>query len=388
VLAAKARVPASHQEDAQMASNHQARPSPIVQHRLASLRRVMKSKGIGALLISRHMDYHYLTGFTGEDSAVLLTNREVHVISDGRFDVALNRECAWARRWLRKKLLHDEVAHVCSELRLKRLSVQPEGMTVDEFIKLRALANGTTLEHAPPAVADLRKIKDDSEVKAIRKAIRVAEDAFRALLDTLAIGQTERDVAARLEYEMKQRGASDPSFPTIVAEGPNAALPHAHPGTRKLRRGSALLLDWGARVGMYCSDLTRVVFIGSIPPKIGRIYDIVLEAQRRAIAAIRPKVRVCEVDRVAREYIEQAGFGAEFNHGLGHGIGLNIHEAPSLSWRSDEPLAAGMVVTVEPGIYLEGVGGVRIEDDVLVTPNGHRVLSRLERGRDRMVLAL
>lgn len=185
---------------------------------------------------------------------------------------------------------------------------------------------------------------------------------------------------------MRRRGATGTAFPSICAEGRNAALPHAHPGARRVKHGSAILFDWGARVGRYCSDLTRVVFVGSIPPKIGAVYPIVLEAQRRAIAALRPGARMCDVDAVARDYIRDAGFGEAFNHGLGHGLGLDVHEPPSLSWRSTEKLEPGMVVTVEPGIYLPGVGGVRIEDDCLVGERNGRVLSGLGKSLSEAVL--
>ena len=213
----------------------------------------------------------------------------------------------------------------------------------------------------------------------MNKALRNAEEAFLAMRKTIKVGQTEQEMAARLEYEMKLRGASGPSFPTICAEGANSALPHASPGQRKVKRGSAVLFDWGARVNGYCSDLTRMVFVGSIPRKIGEIYEIVLEAQLAAIDAIRPGRRMCDVDAVARKIVTDAGYGERFNHGLGHGLGIDVHEAPSLSWRSKAKLEPGMLVTAEPGIYLPGIGGVRIEDDVLVTRTGKRVLSKLSK---------
>ena len=232
----------------------------------------------------------------------------------------------------------------------------------------------------------MRTCKDAAEIDTISQAIRIAQDAFKATCRSIRVGQTEKQIAARLEYEMQKRGSGKAAFPTIVAEGPNAALPHAFPGGRRVKRGSAILFDWGATFPFYCSDLTRVVFVGRIPPKIRRIYGIVQEAKEKATAAIRPGARMCDVDAVARSHIKQAGFGKYFGHGLGHGLGLNVHEAPSLSWRSKEKLQAGMVVTVEPGIYLPNVGGVRIEDDVLVTADGCRVLSWLSTAPESAVL--
>lgn len=360
-----------------MASRGNGRPSAEIRDRLARCRREMKKHRIGAFLISSRNDHYYVTGFNGEDSAVLITPREVHLITDGRFDESARQEAPWAKKWLRKGWLNDEIAAVARRLKLRSLAVQAEKLTVKDHAALRKKAKGVRLIEAPPIPQNMRKFKSAAELRQMQKAIRVAEEAFRETVRAIRIGMTELDLAARIEFEMKKRGATGLAFPTICAEGPNAALPHAQPGRRKVRRGSAILFDWGARVGGYCSDLTRVVFIGSIPPKLREVYLTVLEAQERAIRAIRPGRCMCDVDAVARDYIARAGFGEAFNHGLGHGFGLDVHEAPSLSWRSDEKLAAGMVVTVEPGVYLPSVGGVRIEDDVLVTRTGARVLSRL-----------
>ena len=360
--------------------------SAVVTSRIGRCRRRMKKHSISAFLVTSRMDHYYLTGFTGEDSAVLITPREVHIISDSRFEESIKGECPWATTWLRREQLTDEIANVCKKLKIRSMAVQPDHMTLADHGALKKKAKGTRFVEAPTIVSDMRCLKDETELAGIRKAIRVAEDAFLAMRETIRVGQTEREMAALLEYEMQKRGAMGASFPTICAEGPNAALPHAQPGRRKVKRGSAILFDWGAVVGFYCSDLTRMVFVGSIPAKIGEIYQVALEAQKRAIADIRPGRRMCDVDSVARDYIKEAGYGEYFGHGLGHGFGLNVHEAPSLSWRSDAKLKAGMAVTVEPGIYLPGVGGVRVEDDVLVTPKGSRVLSRLSRKLEDAVI--
>ncbi len=214
--------------------------SPVIADRIKGCRRQMKKRRIGALLITNPVDYFYVTGFTGEDSAVLLTPREVHVITDGRFDESSKKECPWAKKWLRKLLLNDEIAKVCAELKLRSLAVQPEHMTVGDHATLAKLAKRTRLVKAPPITTELRCLKSPSELTVLRKAIRVAEDAFEAMVKTIRVGQTEREMAARLEYEMKRRGSLNPSFPTICAEGPNAALPHAVPGSRKVKKGGGL----------------------------------------------------------------------------------------------------------------------------------------------------
>ncbi len=339
----------------------------------------MKSGRASAYLVTKFADYFYLTGFSGEDSAALITPRDVYVLTDGRFLEEIKEEVPWAKVRLRKGLLNDEIVLACEELGVKRLAVQSAHLSVDDHAELKKRARGTRIVLAPPITSTLRRLKDESEIATLRRAIRVAEEAFEAARRTIRAGQTELQLAARLEYEMKTRGASSPAFPTICAEGPNAAAPHARPGSREIKRGSAVLFDWGARVDHYCSDLTRMVFVGSIPSRLREAYAVVLEAQTTGIEAVRAGRRMCDVDEAARAVVRKAGYAEKFTHGLGHGLGLDVHEAPSLSWRSKEELEPGMVVTVEPGIYLPGVGGIRIEDDVLVTEKRPRVLTTLDK---------
>lgn len=369
-----------------MAGRNTRGPRPFIKDRLEACRAAMAEGGIDAYLLTSRMDHYYLSGFSGEDSAVLITPRQVHVITDRRFETSSRGEVGWARRHFRKGLLPEEIGKVCRKLKLKKLYIQPEAVTVADQQAIRRHARPARLANAPGIAGRLRRIKDREELRVIREAVRIAEQAFTATRRSIRPGQTEREIAARLEYEMQKRGASGSAFPSIIAEGANGALPHAVPGSRKVKRGSAILIDWGATYGFYRSDLTRMLFVGSIPPKIRKVYSIVLEAQEKALAAIRPGERMCDVDAVARRHIARCGFGRHFGHSLGHGVGLDIHEPPRLSWLSDEKLAAGMLVTVEPGIYLPGVGGVRIEDDVLVTPGGCRVLTTLSKAIEQAVL--
>ncbi len=362
-----------------MAKRPKRGASPDHKDRISRCRRAFKKLGADAFLVTNDRDYFYLTGFTGEDSAVLITARDVCIVTDRRFETQVAKDCPWAKVRMRAGLLNPEVAAGCKAMRVKKLAVQSSHLTLAVHANLKKAARGIKLMPTSGIVAGLREKKSPGEARAMVKAIRVAEAAFKAMVQSIKIGQTELEMAARLEFEMKCRGASGPSFPTICAEGPNAALPHAHPGSRRVKAGSAVLFDWGACVGGYCSDLTRMVFVGSIPPTLHRVYEIVLEAQLAAIRELRPGRRMCEIDAVARGVIERAGFGDQFSHGLGHGLGLDVHEPPSLSWRSGAKLEPGMLVTVEPGIYLPGVGGVRIEDDVLITTAGKRVLSKLDK---------
>jgi Xaa-Pro aminopeptidase len=355
------------------------KPSKQYQDRLDQVRHALRQASIPALLIAHQADYFYLTGFTGEDSAVLLTARSVTVITDGRFEGAARKEVGWASVRFRKGELTPELISAVQGAGCARLAIQPAKMSVATRDALCKGLKGIRLVDAPPTLGEMRECKSAAELKKIDVAIRVAESAYRAMLRTIRIGQSELELAARLEYEMKCRGSTEPAFGSIVAIDANAALPHAVPGKGRVKRGCMILFDWGATVDGYRSDLTRTVFVGSIPAKFKAIYEAVLTSQKRAIAAIRAGVRMCDVDAIARQHIADCGYGERFTHGLGHGLGLDVHESPSLSWRSDQKLRAGMVVTVEPGIYLPGVGGVRIEDDVRVMGKGCQVMSHLNK---------
>lgn len=352
---------------------------PVYKERLRKCRTLLKKTGAGALLLTHDTDFNYLTGFTANESAVIVTSKDVHIITDTRFELESAREVGWATIWMRPGMINDEVVKVCRKAKIKKLAVQVNHLTVGDQGELKAKLKGVKLVGDSGICDAMRLIKGSPEISAIKKAIKVAQDAFAATRKTIKVGQTETDLAARLEYEMRKRGASCPAFGTIIAEGANGAVPHAVPGKRKIKKGSAILFDWGARVSRYNSDLTRMVFVGSIPRKIEEIYKIVLEAQLAGIDAVKPGARMCDVDAHVRKLITNAGYGDRYTHGLGHGLGLDVHEAPSLSWRSKEKLKPGMVVTVEPGIYLPGIGGVRIEDDVVVTSRGCRVLSNFKK---------
>jgi Xaa-Pro aminopeptidase len=288
---------------------------------------------------------------------------------------------------MRSKLIMTEVAAQVRKLKLARLAVQAESLTLaqkatlDEELK-QAIKGKSRPKLIPikDLIINFRHIKDTHEIAILEEAIRIAEGAFEALKGHLrSSGQilTENELASHLVHEMRKRGALNSSFDSIIAVGANGSLPHYRPQNVQLTNGTPLLVDWGARYRGYCSDLTRVLFIGKVPDVIREIYQIVLDAQVAAIAAIKPGKTGKQIDKVARDIITKAGYGKQFGHGTGHGIGRDIHEALSLSRLSNTTLEPGMIVTVEPGIYLPGIGGVRIEDDIVVTETGCRVLSRL-----------
>ncbi len=357
-------------------------PEPYAR-RIRRLRKLLDERNLDALLVTYAPDQFYLTGAVLEDSAVLVAGRTVVVLTDSRFDEQVDQQAPWARKELRSggKGLADLAGQVVGELAsVQTLGVQGEHMGVSAFRKLRPKVRPAKVQPAGGLVTELRIRKDAGEVRQIERAVAAAESAYLELLKIIQPGMTELDLSAELVYRMCRAGASGPSFEPICAVGARGSLPHARPNATKVKASQPLLFDWGAKVGGYCSDMTRMHYLGRVPAKVREIHEIVLEAQVAACEAVAPGRKCSEVDAVARDIIAAAGYGDRFGHGLGHGIGLDIHEAPRLAPSDNRLLEPGMVVTVEPGIYLPGVGGVRIEDDVLVTENGGRVLTGLPKG--------
>jgi Xaa-Pro aminopeptidase len=319
----------------------------------------------------------YLTGFTGEDSYLLLSPKETLVLSDARFEEQLEHECPGLTCEIRRPPMQmlQLLEKVLGATKTRTLGLEANAITLDFHLKMVELFKETVFIPTVGHVEQLREIKDKHEVEAIRKAVDVAQRAFAVVRASLRPDTSEKNVADELEHQIRTFGGLRSSFQTIVGVGPRAALPHGRPSDRKIGESEFVLIDWGARVGQYISDLTRVLVTGKIPPKLERLYGVVLKANEAGIAAIRPGALMKDVDAAARNVIVKAGLGKEFSHGLGHGIGLEVHESPRLAMDQERPLLAGMVITVEPGIYFPGWGGIRIEDDILVTKNGHEVLS-------------
>ena len=352
--------------------------------------RTFKADRIEAFLVSSAANVSYLSGFSGDDSTLLLTRSRAIVLSDGRYTTQLQQECPGLEHHIRQvgQLMVDAIAEVVDKIGVRRLGFEASAMSVADFEALQEKLPGVEWVGLKDRVEVLRAIKDKDEVAAIREAIGFAERAFAMLRAGLRGTESEKDVADALEGYLRRCGASAASFPPIVAVGRRSALPHARPSP-DVRIGEAdfVLVDWGASGRPYKSDLTRVLVTGKVTPKFEKVYRTVLAAQERGIAAIRPGVIARDVDAEARSVIEEAGFGRFFDHGLGHGLGMDIHEAPRLRRNSDVRLQPGMVVTVEPGIYLPDWGGIRIEDDVLVTPDGTEVLTHVPKSLDSVRVA-
>lgn len=360
--------------------------SDVIADRLERLRQKMRQKAADGYLVSHRVDQYYLTGFDGEDGAALILPDRVYLLTDGRFAEEAEIFAPWARAVVRTGSLSEAIGKVVRRHRLERVGFDPTHTSVSFKAALTKACRPARLAARPGLVGQLREVKGPSEIAAIERAAEIAQAAFEHVIKRIRPGMTERQLAADLLHQMLRRGASGASFPIIVAEGPASSLPHARAGDRVIREGSAVLIDWGALVDHYCSDLTRVVFVRRIPARFRRMYAHVLAAQQAGIAAIRPGAGLKQVDAQARRVLQQAGMGKAFSHSLGHGIGLEIHEAPRLSQKAQGTLEAGMVVTVEPGVYFPGAGGVRIEDDVLVTQDGCRVLTHLPKDLDQMIV--
>lgn len=343
--------------------------------RIEAVQSRLQSAGCDAFLSFAPPTNQYLTGFRGTTSCVIITPAEALFLCDFRYTEQAGE--------MVKECVIQEVAgsmqvragERLTSMGVKRVAFEPSYMTVGELDLVRTAYSGE-VQPVADIVSAIRMVKSSDEVEAIEAAGRLAEGVLDDVLDDLRVGITERELAAEFEYAFKARGASGASFDTIVLFGSRTSLPHGQPGDRALKEGDIVLMDFGCRLNGYCSDLTRTYAFGTISPWFEEIYQLTLTAQRGALNALRAGKTGREVDSIAREIIAEAGHGKHFGHGLGHGVGIEIHEPPRLNPESNVTLAPGMVVTVEPGIYVPGQGGVRIEDLVVVTEEGCRNLSR------------
>lgn len=346
------------------------------EERQTRLRTVLGTAGLDALLVSHLPNVRYLTGFTGSAALLLVRPDRASLLTDFRYAaqapqevgqsaaVEIDSVSVWER--LRRLLDADPVGV---------LGLEAHALTVRDAERVSAATRGRVVPTAG-LVERLREVKSPDEVAAISAAAVLATEALAEILPGIAVGQREIDIAAALESALRRRGSEWHPFPTIVASGPRAALPHAVPTRRTVGRGEWLLLDFGAQVDGYCADLTRTVVVGARADQRQRaMYQVVYDAQKRALAGIEAGMTGREADALARDLIASHGFGEAFGHSLGHGLGLEVHEAPRLARTADDPLPLGAVVTVEPGLYFPGWGGIRLEDDIHLGPHGPELVS-------------
>ena len=344
--------------------------------------RFVAGENLDGFLVTNPLSVSYLTNFSGDSSYLLVGPGQVLLVSDGRYEVQLREECAGLPVHIRPPSLRitQATAQCLEKLGWRQVGFESGYMTVAEHGKFREALKAVNWKPCEDVVEKLRIRKDATEIAAIREAIGIAERAFGRWQTGLRPGDTEKQLGDRLEMLIRDEGGMCSSFPPIVGVGVRAALPHAPLSDTRLDAADFVLVDWGAKGRFYMSDLTRVLATRKISPKLAEVHAAVCRAQARAIACIRPGAVVQDVDAEARAALGESGYVDYFTHGLGHGFGLEIHEAPFLRPNTPTVLEAGMVVTVEPGVYIPDWGGVRIEDDVLVTPDGCEVLSHLGRG--------
>jgi Xaa-Pro aminopeptidase len=366
-------------------------PPDTVATRLGRVREQMRVLGIDAFVVTHLPNLHYLTGFSGSAGAAVVVPRACRLVVDFRYVTAasdLVAELDGLVTLATFERSYDEA--IVDVVRLEdssRIGIEAAYLSVARFNAISgALAVGATGPNAPALVPTerlverARMVKDPGEIQTLREAGRRLGRIAAVAADFVKPGRTEREVAGDLEFAMRQAGFSRPAFETIVASGPNSALPHARPTDRPIEIGEPTVLDFGGVYDGYCVDLTRTVQLGAVSPSQDRLYAAVREAQQAAIAAVRPGIPASVVDAAARAVLERHGLGDAFGHGTGHGLGLEVHEEPRIARAlprvPDEVLEPGMVFTIEPGAYVPGIGGVRIEDDVLVTGDGCEVLTR------------
>jgi len=352
--------------------------------RLARVRARLDELDVAALLVSHLSNVSYLTGFSGSSGLLLITRDGAIFATDGRYEEQAGAELAG----LGFELLVAEngVLGALTERIAEDLAGEPVGFEAQRLVygdweRLVAEAAAVTWTAVSGVVEGVRAVKDEGEIERIERAAAVGARALAETLSRVKPGVREADLAAELDYRMRSEGATGPAFETIVASGPRTALPHAATGERRLREGDLVLFDFGARCQGYASDLTRTFVVGAAEPRQLEVYSLVAAAQRAALRTLREGVNGAEVDEAARRVFMEAGVAESFPHSTGHGLGLEVHEGPRLSRRSEERLRAGMVVTVEPGLYFPSWGGVRIEDDLVVTDGEPRFLVELERER-------
>jgi Xaa-Pro aminopeptidase len=345
--------------------------------RLGRLRQVMEQRKLGALLITHLPNIRYLCGFAGSSGAILATNADVTFFTDGRYADQARAEVQGSNvRIVRKSALAAAAEWLAGKARVRRIGIEAAHLTISERAVLAgALGRRSRLIDTPPLVEGLRQVKDADEIARIRAACQLGTELFDRLKTILRPGVSEAEVAGELEFTARKRGAEQMAFPTIIAGGKRSALPHGHASTAAIPSRGFVVCDFGVILSGYCSDMTRTVHVGLPSLKARRVYNAVREAQQAALEAVRPGATAGEVDRAARNVLKKKNLGQYFTHSTGHGVGLEIHEAPRIAAGQKEPLQAGMVITIEPGAYLPGACGVRIEDTVVVTEKAGEILT-------------
>ncbi|RDW19167.1 Xaa-Pro dipeptidase [Oceanobacillus arenosus] len=342
--------------------------------KLEKVRKALEANNLDAILIESPFNRRYITGFTGTSGVAIIANTDTRFITDFRYTEQATTQAKGYKVIEHKQGIFVEIRAQLQEMNVKRLGFEKDYVTYSQF---ESYQKELDVELVPVSgiLEEIRLIKDNDELAILKKAAKIADDAFAHIQSFIKPGVKEIEISNELEFFMRKQGATASSFDTIVASGLRSAFPHGVASDKEIQSGELVTLDYGAIYQGYCSDITRTVAVGEISDELRTIYDTVLEANIRGIKGIKPGITGKEADALTRDYITEKGFGQYFGHSTGHGVGLEVHEGPALSSRSDAILKPGMIVTVEPGIYIAGVGGCRIEDDLVITETGNERLT-------------
>ena len=336
---------------------------------LSRLQQTLPSSGKTGFLVTAAADLRYLIGFTGSVGVLAVHRTAARFFTAGLYRTQARQEVSGAAVAIGNRPMEGAVRWLQSR-KCKAITYDSAGLSAADHLRLQGLCGSTALQADQGSIRKMRSVKANWEVDRLRASQRLTGEVFEDILSLVKPGVAERDLAAEIDFRIKRRGAEGLAFDTIVASGPRSALPHARPGGRKLRAGELVVFDFGAKLQGYCGDMTRTIFLGKPPARVKRLYSAVRESLMRSHEAVRAGVRAVEVDSVARRSLMRRRLGRYFVHGTGHGVGLEVHEAPSIGPGSADVLRSGMVITLEPGVYVPGLGGVRIEDLVAVRPRG------------------
>lgn len=351
----------------------------MITDRLKRANELVRKKKLDLMIVTKLSNVRYLSGFSGTNGILALAPPKAYFFTDFRYAVQAQKEVRGCQVKIAEAELVTEIIKLPLFKKKAKVGFEPAIMTVKTLDKLRETLPKASFVPIENLVESLAAIKDSAEIVRIKKAVKITDAVFAQILDHVKPGVKESDLALELNYRMVKMGASGPAFDFIVASGQRSSMPHGRASNKKVRRGEFVTLDFGCTYDGYCSDLTRTVVMGKATEKQKKVYGVVFEAQQAALEAARAGMAAKELDRVARDIIRKRGYGDYFGHGLGHGLGLEVHAGPVVNARSQDVLEAGNVITIEPGIYIPNWGGVRIEDDVLITQNGCAVLTKAQR---------
>ena len=345
-------------------------------NRINKLRNLREEKEFDAIMITSKKNRFYFSNFTGTAGTILITNSDNYFITDFRYMDQAKEQTEGFEIIEISKNKNKNLIKFLNDHNLKNIGFEDGDLSYKQYQELSNIDSDIEYSPLSDEINEYRKIKDDEEVDTIKEAIKITEKAFKKIITYIEPGMKEREVAAELEYYLRKLGGEGPSFDFIIASGKRSALPHGVASDKTIETGDFITLDFGTYYKGYCSDMTRTIVVGEPEEKQVEIYNIVLKAHLEVIDKIKPGMTGQEADQIARKIIEEAGYGDNFGHGLGHGLGIEVHEAPRLSTTSEEVLKPGMIVTDEPGIYIPGWGGVRIEDDLVITEDGCNSLNK------------